>query len=581
MHNQSPARQHRPPGSANGLASRSADSPQSKPLLAALRPAAAVSEPPGGLRWRSGLAALSRRRSGSGALREALSDPLSGPAIVGYLAVLTLLVHFYFNAFSNYGLFFDELYFVDVGKHLDWGYVDNGPLTMWMVRLSHELMGDSIFALRFFAAIAGALTIGIAGLMARELGGGRFAQGLAALAVLIAPVYLGAQNMMRVEAMEPVWWELCAYLLIRIIKTGNTRLWVWFGVIVGLGFLNKPSMLFLGAAVTVSLLLTPERKYLFNRWALLGGLAALLIVLPNILWQISHDWATVQYVAQAKRRATANVPSWLFLVGQVLFLHPLNLPIWLGGLGWFLVAKAARSFRVLGWAYLLILGFLLVVKSQIHYFTPVYPFLLAGGAVAIERWVTQRGLRRLKWALPAVLVAGGLVVAPMMLPVLPIEKTDAYVTAVTAGLLKNTYGVTFPFHGAQGWQNLTKVVAEIFHHLSPEEQADCIIFASNYGEAGAIDYYGPALGLPPATAFHLNYYFWGPPAKSGNVSIYVGLDRDRLERNFGEVQQVATVEAPDHVFFVEDHVPVCICRKPRFDLKEAWPKFRERAFLNY
>jgi hypothetical protein len=514
-------------------------------------------------------------------LRELLSDPLSGTAIVAYLAVLKLLLHFYFSAFSNYGLLFDELQFIDYGKHLDWGYVDDGPLTIWMGWLSRELMGDSVFALRFCPAIAGALMIVIVGLVARELGGGRFAQGLAALAALIAPVYLATQNQFCPPASEPVWWGLCAYFVIRIIKTGNTRLWVWFGVIVGLGFLNKPSILFLGAAVAVGLLLTPERQYLFNRWALIGGLAALVIASPYILWQIPHDWATVQFLAQAKRRAAANVPSLGFVSGQVWAVHPVNFPIWLAGLGWFLVAKDARSFRVLGWAYLLMLGLLLVVKSQIHYFTPVYPFLLAGGAVAIERWVNQRGLRRLKLVLPAVLVLGGLVVAPMVLPVLPIEKTDAYVSAATAGVVANTYGITCAFHDAQGWENLAKVVAEVFHRLSPEEQADCIIFAGNYGEAAAIDFYGPALGLPPATAFHMNYYFWGPPAKSGNISIYVGLDRDALARSFGEVQQAATFEAPDHVFFVEDHVPVYVCRKPRFNLKELWPNLRKRAFLNY
>jgi len=200
--------------------------------------------------------------------------------------------------------------------------------------------------------------------------------------------------------------------------------------------------------------------------------------------------------------------------------------------------------------------------------------------VAVERWVSQRGLRRLKLVLPAMLVTGGLVAAPMVLPVLPIEKTDAYAAAVTAGVLGNTFLITFPFHGAQGWENLAKVVAEVFHRLSPEEQADCIIFAGNYGEAAAIDFYGPALGLPPATAFHMNYYFWGPPAKSGKVSIYIGLDRDALERSFGEVQQASTFEATDHVFFVEDHVPVYICRKPRFDLKKSWPQFREKAFQN-
>jgi hypothetical protein len=206
--------------------------------------------------------------------------------------------------------------------------------------------------------------------------------------------------------------------------------------------------------------------------------------------------------------------------------------------------------------------------------------------VAIERWVNQRGLRRLKLVLPAVLVLGGLVVAPMVLPVLPIEKTDAYVTAATVGLLKGgqTLVATSPFHFARGWENQAKVVAEVFHRLSPAEQADCIIFASNYREAAALDFYGPALGLPPATATHMSYYFWGPPPKSGNLIVFVGIGRDinlaDLERNFGEVQLAATIQFPEQVAPGEQNLPVFICRKPRFDLKKAWPLFRESAFQN-
>jgi hypothetical protein len=551
-HNQSPAWKPRLPNPADGLASRATDSTQSKPL--------------------------------PGALRELFSDPLSGPAIVAYLAVLRLLLHFYFNAFSYYGYFMDELCLIDLGKHLDWGYATCGPLTIGIGRLSRELMGDSVFALRFFPAIAGALTIAIVGLMARELGGGRFAQGLAALAALIAPVWLGAQNTLSLMASEPVWWGLCAYLLIRIIKTGNTRLWVWFGVIAGIGLLNKPSMLFLGAAVTVGLLLTPERKYLFGGWVFIGGLVALVIVSPYILWQIPKGWPLLEFLAGMKRTIGAQEPRWIFVVGQVVYLHPLNVPILLAGLGWFFFGKDTKPFRVFGWVYVLILVFLLVAKSRVYYLAPVYPFLLAGGAVAIERWVNQRGLRRLKLVLPATLVAGGLWVVPMTLPVLPIEKTDAYVTAATAGLLKNTRVATFQFHCARGWENQAKVVAEVFHRLSPAEQADCIIFASNQYEAAAIDFYGPALGLPLATATHMDYYFWGPPAKSGNLVIFVGIRRDisqlDLERNFGEVHQAATIEFPGGVAPGEENVPVFICRKPRFDLKKSWPRFRETAFVN-
>jgi hypothetical protein len=508
----------------------------------------------------------------SGALRELLSDPLSGLAIVAYLAVFKLLLHFYFNAFSYYGYFGEELYFIDLGKHLDWGYVDNAPLTMWMGRLSRELMGDSVFALRFFPAIAGALTIVIAGLMARELGGGRFAQGLAALAVLVATGWLETQNHLCAPASEPVWWGLCAYFLMRIIKTGNTRYWVWFGVSAGMGLLNKPSMLFLCAAIGLSLLLTPQRRYLFDRWAVMGGLAALVIVSPYILWNVAHGWPTLEFLAGIKRQVTNEVPSLEFLHGQTDYLHAFNFAIWLAGLGWFFFGKAARPFRVFGWAYLFLLAFLLVSKGKTYYLAPVYPFLLAGGAVAIERWVNQRGLRRLKWVLPAILVVGGLAKAPMALPLLPIEKAYAYMNIQTNGPSENP----LPFADYFGWENQARVVAEVFHRLSPEEQANCIILADQESEAGAIDYYGPALGLPSVTCVQMNYYFWGPPTKTG-MAIAFGANPDALRQFWGQIQQAATIRCPQAIRR-EQNVPVYVCREPLVSLKDAWPEFRDYAF---
>jgi hypothetical protein len=504
----------------------------------------------------------------------------SMPVSVACIAVLKLLIHFYFNAFSYYGYLRDELYFIDAGKHLDWGYVDIGPLTIWLGRLSRELLGDSVFALRFFPAIAGALTVVLVGLMARELGGGRFAQGLAALAVLVAPIWLGAQNNLCLPASEPLWWGLCAYFVIRLIKTGNTRFWLGFGVFIGVGLLNKPSMLFVAGAVVVGLLLTPQRRLLFDRWAFIGGVAALMIVSPYVAWQIAYGWPTVEFLAGMKHMVTEQIPSLVFVVGQVFYLHPFNLPIWFAGLGWFFLAKDAKSFRVFGWVYVVILVFLLIVKSKIYYFAPVYPVLLAGGGVAIEGWILRHRLWWLKFALPALLVAGGVWVAPVVLPVLPIDKTDAYITATTGGLLKNVWEVTATFHDEHGWENQARVVAGVFRSLSPEEQAECNIFAGNFGEAGAIAYYGPALGLPQVYSTHQNYYFWGPPAKGGHVAIVFGVRRQELERYFGEVEQAATITCPEAVPG-EQRVPVYICRKPTVDLKEAWPKLREHAFLNY
>jgi hypothetical protein len=280
-----------------------------------------------------------------------------------------------------------------------------------------------------------------------------------------------------------------------------------------------------------------------------------------------------------KQMVTRQIPSWVFVLGQVFYLHPLNFPIWLVGLGWFFFAKDAKSFRVFGWVYVVVFLFLVIVKSKIYYLAPVYPILIAGGAVAIERWTHARALAWLKFALPVLLVAGGLVTAPVVLPVLPINKTDAYIEAGTGGLLKNAYEVTSSFHDMHGWENQARVVAGVFHRLSPEEQADCIIFAGNFGEAGAIDFYGPALGLPPVCSTHQNYYFWGPPAKSGNLVIVFGVRLEVLRQFFEDIQPAAIITCPEAVSY-EQNVPVYICRKPIIRLKDAWPKLRARAFLN-
>ncbi len=233
-----------------------------------------------------------------------------------------------------------------------------------------------------------------------------------------------------------------------------------------------------------------------------------------------------------------------FLKGQLDCLHSFNFPIWLAGLGWFLTAKNARSFRVFGWGYLFMLVSLLVIKSKSYYLVPVYTFLLAGGTVAIEAWVNQHGLRRLKLVLPAILVAGGLLVAPTVLPVLPIENIDARIAAATVGLVRRPPGAAQYFRDYLGWENQARVVAEVFHRFSAEEQTNCIIFADQESEAGAIDFYGRALGLPSATCVQMNYYFWGPPTKTGPV-IAFGVSLDNLAPYWGHIQRAATIRCPE------------------------------------
>ncbi len=502
----------------------------------------------------------------------------SGMFIVLCLALLKLLLHFWAN--GHYGHFRDELYYIACGEHLDWGYVDQPPLVGMVARLSRLLLGDSLFAIRFFPAVAGALKVLLAGLIACELGGRRFAQALAAITVIIAPAYLVIDNFLSMNAFEPVFWMGSIYAVVRFIKTGNSKLWLWFGVLAGLGLQNKHSTLFFGFAVVVGLLLTPQRKFFLNKWIWIAGLLVLVIFLPNLIWQMRHDWATLELLNNVKN-STKNVslsPVQFFLQ-QILLLHPLTFPLWLAGLWFIFFTQAGRPFRVLGWTYLVLFATFVVLKGKIYYLAPAYPMLLAAGALLVEDLILRSGQGWLKPAVVTILLAGGAALAPVGLPVLPVKTFLRYQEALGAIGLKpprteTSHTAALPQHYADqfGWEEMTATVARIYNSLSPEDRAKTAIFGGNYGEAGAIDFFGKKYGLPKAISSHQNYFFWGPREYTGEVVIVLGGTRQNLEQRFHYVEKAAVLYHPYAMPF--ENRPVYLCRGLKVPLKQLWPKLK-------
>ena len=496
-------------------------------------------------------------------------------AWVTVIALVKLAVHLVWN--RGYGYFRDELYYLACAEHLDWGYVDQPPLVAVIAWASRAGMGDSLSALRFRPAVAGAGKVFLAGLIARELGGGRFAQALAALAVLIAPVYLGIDNFLSMNAFEPLFWMGCAWLQIRILKTGNTQLWIWFGLLAGLGLMNKHSMVFFGFGAVVGLLLTAERRLLATRWLWVGGAVALLIFLPNLIWQAQQDWATFELLRNVKETGKNVVLSpWQYFAQQILLLHPLNFPVWMAGLGFFFFARAGRSFRALGWTYVVMFATFVALEGKNYYLAPVYPMLLAAGAIVVEGWIARSGRAWLKPALATVLVAGGAALAPMVLPVLQPGSLLRYMK--TIGIepprTERSHTAALPQHFADqfGWEEMTREVARIYHELPAEERAKTAIFGNNYGEAGAIDFFGPRYGLPKAISAHQNYFFWGPREYTGESVIVLGGDREDLEQDFEEVAEAGKLNHPYAMPF--ENRPIYLCRRLKMPLSEVWPRIK-------
>lgn len=500
----------------------------------------------------------------------------SGPAIVGTIAAAKLALHL--ATAGVYGLFIDELYFLACGEHLDWGYVDMPPLTAFQAWLARALFGDSMLAIRLLPALAGAGLVLLTGKIARELGGGRFAQGLAALAVAIAPAYLAFDSYLSMNSIEPVIWAACALVVLRIIKTGNTKLWLWFGLLAGIGMENKQTMLMFGFAVVAGLLLTTQRRLLWSRWLMLGGIIAFVLFLPNLVWMIRHHFPHLELLANIRRDGRdISITVLQFLGLQILLMHPASLPIWLAGLWNLLLDRDGRRHRALGLAFLVCLATLLLMHSRFYYLFPAYPPLLAAGAIAIERWLTRPRWGRLRPAYVAVLAVTGALLAPMALPLLPPEIYLRYTQTlgIAQPRIENrvTGALSQFFADRFGWPEMVQTVAKVYFALPPEERQRTAIFGNDFGQAGAIDFYGPRLGLPKAIGAHLTYWYWGPRDYTGESLIVLGDTRQGAENWFESVQAVAEVGHP--YAMRQEHFTVFLCRKPKgWKIREVWPRLK-------
>jgi hypothetical protein len=479
---------------------------------------------------------------------------------------------------TRYGPFRDELYYLACGQHLAWGYIDQPPLIAAVARLTRDLFGDSLPAMRLVPVLAGAFLVFLTGLLAREMGGGRFAQFLAAAAVLFAPAIQAFDSFLSMNAFEPVFWMLCAYLVIRMIKGAGTRSWVLVGLVSGVGLLNKHTMLIYGFAIVVGLLLTPERRLLKNPWLWLGGLIALAIFLPNLLWEAHHNWPQIEVVRNGREFKIASIGAMRFLFEQFLFLQPVAFPIWVGGLGWLLFSRAGKGFRSLGWAYLVVMAIFMGLHGKTYYPLPAYPVLMAAGGMAFEHLLQASRWAWLRWSYAALLVLAGVATIPYGVPILPVEAFVRYDGAVgLAHTVKTERERLGPlpqlYADMVGWRDMTATVARVYHSLPVDEQQSCAILAGNYGEAGAIDYYGREFGLPKSISPHNNYFLWGPGSYTGECVVLFGDRAEEIKTNFAEVQPSATIVRP-YSMPLENNLLVYICRRPRIPLALLWPSLK-------
>jgi hypothetical protein len=496
--------------------------------------------------------------------------------LIAFFSAVALFIHLLTD--RRYGYFRDELYYLACAQHLDFGYVDQPPLSILVLRLSQIVFGDSLFAIRLLPALAGAAIVALTGIIAREIGGRGWAISVACAATLCALFYLAVGNFFSMNAFEPVFWMGCVYLVVRIINGGSPTLWLWFCVLLGLGIENKHSTVFFAVGVFVALLLTPERRHLAQQWIWLGGLLAFAIALPNIVWEARRHWPTYELlnnIAHSNKNVALSPVE--FIAQQINFMNPATLPLWLAGLLWVFTSREGRRYCAIGIVYLVTLAEFIILHGKGYYLGPAYPMLFAAGGVAIERVFAVR-YTWLRPALLAIILLAGALFAPVIVPILSPDKLVGYMRAIhfEPPRTETSHTAALPqvFADQFGWEDMVGSVARVYHHLKPEDQKRAVIFCQNYGEAGAIDFIGPKLRLPPAISGHQNYFLWGPRDWTGEVILVLNTNDDEERELFASVEDLGQVMSSPWAVPFERRMHIFLCRDLKMSVRELWPRVK-------
>jgi len=421
-------------------------------------------------------------------------------------------------------------------------------------------------------------------MITRELGGGRKAQILAAVSTLATLTFLAVGSEFSPVSLDQLWWSLLAYLVIRMIKRKEPKLWILAGLVVGIGLLTKLTIFFFLGALLFSFLAIPSsRKYLRSKWILVGGLLSLVFILPMIYWNLVNGWPMVNFYLEFRGDVGGGGPL-TFFVSQIGAINYLNIPIFVIGLYFYLRSSEGSGLRALGLSYILLYVFMTVLDMKPYYLAPIYPILFAGGAVLIEKSsVSKKGMLRWFGSRPyiACLIILAILLAPLIMPILtPSTLINTYgkstVASVNGGVASGETGPLPQNLGDKlGWNTMVSTLGQAYDTLPANERSQACIFTSNYGEASAVNFLGKSLGLPEAISGHNSYYIWGPDSCTGRVLITVGIPLSADQKSYANVTLLATIKC-QYCMDLENNLPVALCTNPNFSsLASVWRMVRQ------
>ena len=466
---------------------------------------------------------------------------------MGLFAVLKLALTM---AFANrYGWHGDELYFLAASRHLDFGYVDFPPLVPLIAGADQALAPGSLAALRLVAALGGVAVLVLTALIARELGGGTRAQAWSALALLLSPVFLGANGLFHTATFDQLVWAAALLAFVSLLRTGELRLWLVLGLMVGVGFETKLTVAALPAAIFFGVLVSNRRSMLLSPWPWIGALIALLLFVPNLAWQTMHDGISFQYVLSHRGHTDGPFAYWWQQL--LVFFNPLFVIPAIAGL-----IALRRDQRLSPLVYVVIAVELVffVAGGKSYYAAPIYPLAYAAGAI----WLDSK-LRSRVWT--GVFGTASLLVVLLFVPsLLPVAPTPSGV-----------------FEDEIGWPELAQQTAHAYEAVPADQRPTTMIVAHYYQEAAAIDFYGPALGLPQTISPHLSYWYWAPPRMNPTTAVMINFTLDEGNELFSDCRQVGTVTNSAGIHNNDYGAPILVCTNPRQPL---WTKWRSLQTLD-
>jgi hypothetical protein len=470
---------------------------------------------------------------------------------------------------SRYGFHRDELQFFSDAHHLDWGFVVYPPLTPFLGRIALSIFGLSLVGLRSVPVLAQGVAILLTGLMGRELGGRRLAQGTAALCVAVAPISLHYGTQFIYSSFDYLWWVLTAYFVVRLLRSESPRWWIAIGASLGLGLMTKYTILCLAAGIILGMLFTPERRYLRSGWFWGGVSIALLIVFPNIVWEFRHEFITGRCLRAIHIRDLSIGRDKGFFVDQFTYCtNPFSALIWIAGLVACLRSNRFRTYRLLAWMYLVPLALLALSRARGYYVAPAYPMLLAVGAVVAETWVASLALSRQR-ILKVVFFTGLLAMS--------LESMATLLPIASSGPLREfALARNWDLRDEFGWHVVVRTIAQVRDSLPPDQIATTGILVINYGDAGAVEILGPAYHLPAPISSMNSWWLRGYPQPTPSTLILVGYSWDRADSMLTGCRAAGKLTPSDRARNEEFLLrpDIFVCGPPRLPWPEFWKKMR-------